>query len=171
MHDVVNEPYGTGKQAGLSYTTLCGKTGTAQWGLTSKNQRLAWFAGFLPFDNPRYAFAVLYEGKPGEKVSGGGMAAPMVSAFFEPLKDDIKDIIAPPKRALVVVDEDAGATEEPTVNPDGTIKEPENKVPLRAMPVTPDDDVDDTELEQPLKALPVEEEEAPRINNGRPPNR
>lgn len=111
MSDVVNKGYGTGKSAALSYTSLCGKTGTAQWGPKAKNQRLAWFAGFLPRENPRYAFAVLYEGRPGEKVSGGRMAAPMVRKFFEGIKEDIKETIAPPKRALIVgADDGAGET-------------------------------------------------------------
>lgn len=106
MRDVVNSGYGTGRGAALSYTELCGKTGTAQWGPPTKNQRLAWFAGFLPYDNPRFAFAVLYEGKPNQTVSGGRMAAPMVKSFFETLKDEIKETIAPPQRAVVVVAED-----------------------------------------------------------------
>lgn len=126
MHDVVNAGGGTGQSAGLSYTTLCGKTGTAQWGPPSKNQRLAWFAGFLPHDNPRYSFAVLYEGRPGQKVSGGRMAAPMVRKFFEGIKDDIKDTIAPPKKALVVVPETDGAPVARPVEDDG---------PLKALPV------------------------------------
>ena len=71
-------------------------------------------AGFLPADNPRYSFAVLYEGRPGETVSGGRMAAPMVKRFFEGIKEDIKDTIAPPKKALIVVDESEG-----TVAPEG----------------------------------------------------
>jgi penicillin-binding protein 2 len=111
MSDVVNGGGGTGRSASLSYTKLCGKTGTAQWGDPRKQQRLAWFAGFLPLDNPRYAFAVLYEGRPGETVSGGRMAAPMVKKFFEAIKDDIKDTIAPPQRALVVIDETQGAVQ------------------------------------------------------------
>ncbi|HEY8991025.1 MAG TPA: penicillin-binding transpeptidase domain-containing protein [Luteolibacter sp.] len=137
MRDVVNSDYGTGKAAALSFTELCGKTGTAQWGPPSKEQRLAWFAGFLPFDNPRYAFAVLYEGRPGEKVSGGRMSAPMVKAFFEPLKDEIKDVIAPPPKAVMIAPEGEGG-------------------PARAIPV----DESDLEPIQPkegvLKALPVE---------------
>ena len=121
MSDVVNSGGGTGQSAGLSYTTLCGKTGTAQWGPPSKNQRLAWFAGYLPEDNPRYSFAVLYEGRPGETVSGGRMAAPMVKKFFEGIKEDIKDTIAPPKKALVVV-------------PEGETPEGANKEPLETDP-------------------------------------
>ena len=142
MSDVVNSGGGTGKSAGLSYTTLCGKTGTAQWGPKSKDQRLAWFAGFLPRDNPRYAFAVLYEGRPGETVSGGRMAAPMVKRFFEGIKDEIKDTIAPPKKALIVVDENAPKAE---VVPEALPEDPDNisrpASPvgslLRALPVEP----------------------------------
>ena len=139
MRDVVDAGYGTGKAGGLSYTTLAGKTGTAQWGPPRLNQRLAWFAGFLPYDNPRYSFAVLYEGKPGEKVSGGRMAAPMVRNFFEPLKDEIKEIIAPPQKALIVVPE--GDAIDP--NEEGEV--------LRAIPI------DDSEFDNVQRALPIDE--------------
>jgi len=156
MRDAIT--YGTGRGGAISYTTLAGKTGTAQWGPPRLNQRLAWFAGFLPHDNPRYAFAVVYEGRPGQRVSGGGMAAPMVRKFFEPLKDEISEIIAPPQRALVVVDEASGeVAAAPTIGGDG---------PLRALPVDPLDVEAELGLEpgtldpQPLRALPVEEIEA-----------
>ena len=43
---------------------------------------MAWFAGFVPAENPRYAFAALYEGSPGETLSGGRKAPPMISSFF-----------------------------------------------------------------------------------------
>ena len=168
MSDVVNSGYGTGRSAGLSYTKLCGKTGTAQWGPKSKNQRLAWFAGFLPADNPRYAFAVLYEGRPNQKVSGGRMAAPMVKMFFEGIKDDIKDLIAPPQRALIVVDEVEGIVAPPVAEivPEGDGEAP-SSVPLRALPVEPLDTgsgpapgVREENEEAPaLRALPVDERE------------
>ncbi|MGL5018848.1 MAG: penicillin-binding transpeptidase domain-containing protein, partial [Luteolibacter sp.] len=180
MKDVVSGGGGTGQSAQLSYTTLCGKTGTAQWGPPAKNQRLAWFAGFLPRDNPRYAFAVLYEGRPGEKVSGGRMAAPMVKKFFEGIKDDIKDTIAPPKKALVVVDEAAPGV----VAPEALPNDPDNQLPpigkpgegiLKALPVAPletgredvteDEVMDVPPVEGPLeprraiRAIPVGEDE------------
>ncbi len=177
MSDVVNSGGGTGRSASLSYTTLCGKTGTAQWGPPSKNQRLAWFAGFLPEDNPRYSFAVLYEGRPGEKVSGGRMAAPMVKKFFEGIKDDIKDTIAPPQRALIVVEESTGETAPPaaTIVPEedvnseteGFIRPPGNDAPLRALPVEildtgrwEDDsnDIPDPDP-RPIRAIPVGDDE------------
>jgi penicillin-binding protein 2 len=162
MRDAIT--YGTGRGGAISYTTLAGKTGTAQWGPPRLNQRLAWFAGFLPHDNPRYAFAVVYEGRPGQRVSGGGMAAPMVRKFFEPLKDEISGIIAPPRRVLVVVDETAGeVAPAPPVNEGG---------PLRALPVEPLDVERELGLEpgslepQPLRALPVEEfENLEEFNN------
>ena len=106
MRNVVHASYGTGKKGSLSYTVLCGKTGTAQWGPGSLEQRLAWFSGFFPFDNPRYAFAALYEGKPHEELSGGRKAAPMVRAFFEEFKSDIKFAIKPPARAMVIDEEE-----------------------------------------------------------------
>lgn len=146
MRDVVDKGYGTGKSGGLSYTSLAGKTGTAQWGPPGLNQRLAWFAGFLPADNPRYSFAVLYEGKPGETVSGGRKAAPMVRSFFEPLEDEIKDIIAPPMKALVVVPEGEAVAEG-----DGT--ETEEGVVLKAIPI------DEFDLESIQQAIPVDESE------------
>jgi len=174
MSDVVNAGGGTGQSAQLSYTTLCGKTGTAQWGPPAKNQRLAWFAGFLPEDNPRYSFAVLYEGRPGEKVSGGRMAAPMVKKFFEGIKDDIKDTIAPPQKALIVVEGGDGETiPAATIVPEGLDSEtegfignPGNDAPLRALPVERlDTDLFDgiNEIPAPepraIRAIPVGEDE------------
>lgn len=179
MSDVVNAGGGTGQSAQLSYTTLCGKTGTAQWGPPSKNQRLAWFAGFLPEDNPRYSFAVLYEGRPGEKVSGGRMAAPMVKKFFEGIKDDIKDTIAPPQKALIVVEgADGELVPAGTIVPEedlnseteGLIGNPGNDAPLRALPVERLDTGSDPGLfdetndipaaeARPIRAIPVGEDE------------
>jgi penicillin-binding protein 2 len=174
MSDVVNSGGGTGHAAQLSYTSLCGKTGTAQWGPPAKNQRLAWFAGFLPADNPRYSFAVLYEGRPGETVSGGRMAAPMVKKFFEGIKGDIKDAIAPPQKALVVVDGTNGSVapaaiivpEEVDPETEGIIKK-KDKAPLKALPVEPlNTGRDPNEVEdlhprepRPSRAVPVGDNE------------
>jgi penicillin-binding protein 2 len=150
MRDVVAG--GTGKAAELSFTELCGKTGTAQW---NNDCNLAWFAGFLPYDEPRFAFAAVYEGRPGEKPSGGKNAAPIVKDFFEPLKDEFKEIIAPAPKAVQIIDEtDAPAAkegEEPVAAKEGVLKaqkvepldthaveETPKEVP-RALPVDPDD--------------------------------
>lgn len=141
MRDVVEKGYGTGRSGGLSYTSLAGKTGTAQWGPPRLNQRLAWFAGFLPADNPRYSFAVLYEGKPGETVSGGRKAAPMVRRFFEPLEDEIKEIIAPPMKAVVVIPEEE-------IEPDAVEPDIEEGDVLKAIPI------DEADLDGVQQALP-----------------
>ncbi|MES2922537.1 MAG: penicillin-binding protein 2 [Verrucomicrobiota bacterium] len=169
MSDVVNGGGGTGQSAALSYTTLCGKTGTAQWGPPSKNQRLAWFAGYLPADNPRYSFAVLYEGRPGEKVSGGRMAAPMVKKFFEGIKDDIADTIAPPKKALIVIDESAtpkveGEPDAVPTDLDGSTPPVARKVegPLKALPVEPLTTDRQDSMEDPLEEAPPEKPRAIR---------
>jgi len=106
MYRVVNAPNGTGKQAATSYSVISGKTGTAQWGPPSKKQRLAWFAGFFPLSQPKYAFAVLYEGSPHETISGGKKAGPMVPAFFNPLKDVAFDRHYVSKKALIIPDLD-----------------------------------------------------------------
>jgi penicillin-binding protein 2 len=83
MVDVVSGPGGTAHQASLDNVEVAGKTGTAQWGPKSKERTAAWFAGFLPADQPRFAFAALYEGDVGSKVHGGSTAAPMIAAIFK----------------------------------------------------------------------------------------
>ncbi len=81
--NVVNGPGGTAHEAELGNVEVAGKTGTAQWGPKSKERTAAWFAGFVPADQPQYAFAALYEGDVGSKVHGGTVAAPMVADIFK----------------------------------------------------------------------------------------
>ncbi len=83
MIDVVNGPNGTGHEAELDGVEVAGKTGTAQWGPKNKERTAAWFAGFLPADQPRYAFSAVYEGEVGSKVHGGTTAAPMIADIFK----------------------------------------------------------------------------------------
>jgi len=162
MYDVVNKPYGTGKRGSISYSLLCGKTGTAQWGPKRLNQNLAWFAGYFPHDKPKYAFAVLYEGAPGEKVSGGKSAAPMVPAFFNPLKGEAFERHRISNRAMIV---EAGLPDD-LVSPLGD----PNRQPAKALIVEeasgdagqPEDEVLTGE---PPKALIVEDLEEPDAPN------
>lgn len=89
MSAVVNDGGGTGRAAACRYVTVAGKTGTAQWG---PDRNMAWFAGFLPADNPQYAFAAIYEGDIGESsISGGGKVAPMVKTVFDRIYKMKKD--------------------------------------------------------------------------------
>lgn len=89
MIAVVNGSGGTGRNAKLDpkiNIQVAGKTGTAQWKpetSESEERQLAWFTGFLPANEPMYAFAIVYEGAPGERVGGGAIAAPIVSEVFE----------------------------------------------------------------------------------------
>src|SRR6266581_5707631 len=118
MIDVVNGPNGTGHQASLDNVETAGKTGTAQWGPKNKERTAAWFAGFLPADQPRYAFAAVYEGDVGSKVHGGSAAAPMIADVF-------KDIY---KGEKLVSHQQRRAREQPEVR--------------RAEPVEEDDESD-----------------------------
>jgi Cell division protein FtsI/penicillin-binding protein 2 len=83
MIEVVNGPNGTGHEAQLEGVEVAGKTGTAQWGPKNKERTAAWFAGFLPAEEPKYAFAAIYEGDVGSKVHGGSTAAPMIADIFQ----------------------------------------------------------------------------------------
>src|SRR6266567_1561733 len=83
MIDAVNGAGGTAHLASLDNVEVAGKTGTAQWGPKNKERTAAWFAGFLPADQPQYAFAALYEGDVDRKVHGGSTAAPMIADIFK----------------------------------------------------------------------------------------
>lgn len=111
MRAVVNG--GTGRRAALSYVSNAGKTGTAQWGPASEDCRLAWFAGFLPADNPRYAYAALYEGRPHQRISGGHMAAAIVKNFFENIRSSMEVALKDPTKELQQATS-AEETEEPS---------------------------------------------------------
>jgi penicillin-binding protein 2 len=99
MIDVVNGAGGTAHQASLDNVEVAGKTGTAQWGPKNKERTAAWFAGFLPSDQPRYAFAVVYEGDVGSKVHGGSAAAPMIADVFKEIYQGEKMVSHQQRRA------------------------------------------------------------------------
>ena len=46
---------------------------------------ISWFAGFAPAEDPRFAFAAICEGNPGQEITGSNKAAPMVGEFFNAL--------------------------------------------------------------------------------------
>lgn len=112
MVAVVNGEGGTGRAASLKECQVAGKTGTAQWKPT-EDRNLAWFTGFLPANEPMYAYALVYEGQPGETVSGGKVAAPIVHEVFENVfknapPDDPILLLAKNEsnKAIAVTDED-----------------------------------------------------------------
>src|SRR6266496_848670 len=99
MIEVVNGPNGTGHEAQLEGVEVAGKTGTAQWGPKNKERTAAWFAGFLPADQPKYAFAAVYEGDVGSKVHGGSAAAPMIADVFKEVYQGEKMVSRQQRRA------------------------------------------------------------------------
>lgn len=81
---VTEDGQGTAHQAQVKGYHVAGKTGTAQWGPMNKQRTAAWFAGFVPAENPQYAFAAVYEGEPGDNsVHGGSHAAPLIGKVLK----------------------------------------------------------------------------------------
>ena len=84
---VTEDGQGTAHHAQVKGYHVAGKTGTAQWGGVGnkeKQRTAAWFAGFVPAENPQYAFAALYEGEPGDNnVHGGSHAAPLIGKVLQ----------------------------------------------------------------------------------------
>jgi penicillin-binding protein 2 len=84
LHDalraVVTE--GTAQPLQMDALSIAAKTGTAQLG-NAKDRRIAWVAGFAPFDKPQVAFVFMAEGQSGEEVSGYLNAVPMARATLE----------------------------------------------------------------------------------------
>ena len=88
MWGVVNYGTGTAGAARMKTPDVYGKTGTSQWSNQGKMASLAWFVGWVDAFNPRIAFAVVTQGRDGERLSGGGDAAPIVAAFLRTVYAD-----------------------------------------------------------------------------------
>lgn len=131
MIAVVNGENGTGHAAAIDdkyHCTIAGKTGTAQW-KPNESRNLAWFTGFLPVEDPLYAYAVVYEGQPGEEISGGKKAAPIVHEVFENIfknapSDDplikLAETSKGAKKAITVTEEDEQADTSTKADPTET---------------------------------------------------
>jgi penicillin-binding protein 2 len=76
---VVNEDGGTGGRARLSNVQVAGKTGTAQATYHGRQDTIAWFVCWAPFDRPKYTIAVMVQG--GEH--GGSVAGPVATRILE----------------------------------------------------------------------------------------
>jgi penicillin-binding protein 2 len=86
--------HGTGGAARVPNVDLGGKTGTAQWGAGNQNKAksrtAAWFVGFAPLDQPKYAFAALAEGDAGDKSVHGPTAAALIGKVMGEVYKDAK---------------------------------------------------------------------------------
>lgn len=80
MHYVVTN--GTGSIADYNNKTA-GKTATAQSGMYDNNREIlnTWFAGFYPFDSPKYTIVVMRE----DGDSGAGDCCPVFRTIVEML--------------------------------------------------------------------------------------
>lgn len=65
----------------MPFVKVAAKTGTAQVGVRNEYQN-AWMVGFWPYENPRYAFAVVLERMPaGTQVGGSGIMKQFLNAL------------------------------------------------------------------------------------------
>lgn len=74
---------GSGSRAKSDYVSVAGKTATAQTGKSQNGEEIynAWFAGYFPADNPKYAAAILKE--------DGGEGAISCAPVFRTLAEKI----------------------------------------------------------------------------------
>ena len=69
---------GTAGGAAVKGMSIAGKTGTAEYDTKQGRFKRAWFMGFAPYDEPRYALSVLIE----DADSGSHTAAPVAGEIF-----------------------------------------------------------------------------------------
>ena len=109
MRDAVNAPDGSGKRAALPGVTVAAKTGTAEYGPKGAGLKMTWMIAFAPFDDPRYAVALLVE----DGVSGGTTAAPRVRRLLAQVFREIEGLdgmpLPPPVEAPAALPEEEPA--------------------------------------------------------------
>jgi penicillin-binding protein 2 len=64
---------GTGKSLNVPYVEMATKSGTAELGVAKENVN-SWMTGFFPYNNPKYAFAILMEKGSVHNLIGAGAA-------------------------------------------------------------------------------------------------
>ncbi len=78
MRAVIQEQRGTGHAAQVPGVVMGGKTGTAEYGRRDARRNHGWMMVFAPFDEPRYAVAMVMD----EAVSGGSSVGPRIGAMM-----------------------------------------------------------------------------------------
>ena len=76
---------GSGRRAKSNFVSVAGKTATAQTGKFKNNEEIynAWFAGFFPFENPKYAVVIMKE--------DGGEGAISCAPVFRKIAEEIAE--------------------------------------------------------------------------------
>lgn len=173
MWMAVNEPGGTAGRTAIPDVEVAAKTGTAQTADDGKRSHNSWTVAFAPYDEPRYAVAVLVQnGKSGGKVCGplvhlilrgllardDGMKLPL--APLEPFygnRDPIEEIELPEDVLAAIETTDAGETGDEAGNPVNV--QPVVTLPVET-PITPEPTITpevDEEGSVIPRAIPVEE--------------
>jgi penicillin-binding protein 2 len=124
MVAVTSDGMGTASRARVKGIEVAGKTGTAQWGPTDRQRIAAWFAGFLPADNPQYAFAAVYESEPNAKAGGGSHAAPLIGQVFKEVYKRKANPVESPESAPAAVRAALPANDAPAAPSPETAAEP-----------------------------------------------
>ena len=96
MRDAVNQPDGSGKRAMLPNVVVAAKTGTAEYGVKGAGRKMTWMIAFAPFEEPRYAVALLVE----DGVSGGTTAAPRMKQLLAQTFREVDGLDMPPVEPL-----------------------------------------------------------------------
>ena len=78
MRKAVNEAGGTAGKVRMEEVVVAAKTGTAQTTDNGKKSNNSWMIAFAPFDEPKYAIAVIVQAGG----SGGGVCGPLVNTVF-----------------------------------------------------------------------------------------
>ena len=113
MRDAVNEPDGSGKRAKLQDVVVAAKTGTAEYGVKGSGRKMTWMIAFAPFEQPRYAVALLVE----DGVSGGTTAAPRVKQLLTQVFNEVDGLSLPPPPPLQAVPDPVPAAPAPEEEP------------------------------------------------------
>lgn len=108
MRDAVNQPDGSGKRAKLQDVVVAAKTGTAEYGLKGAGRKMTWMIAFAPFEDPRYAVALLVE----DGVSGGTTAAPRVKQLLTQVFNEVEGRALPLPPSLPAAPEPVPELEE-----------------------------------------------------------
>ena len=91
MRDAVNQTDGSGKRAKMAEVVVAAKTGTAEYGAKGSGRKMTWMIAFAPFEDPRYAVALLVE----DGVSGGTTAAPRVKQLLSRVFREVEGMDVP----------------------------------------------------------------------------
>jgi penicillin-binding protein 2 len=94
MLDVVHSDSGTGKRARIARVQMAGKTGTAEYGPKEAGQKRGWMILFAPYDEPRYAVAMVMD----DVQSGGISVAPRARWLMHHIFHPGEPMALPPSR-------------------------------------------------------------------------